>query len=495
MSLFSHVSLRAFAHRSRALLAAPLFVLLGGAWGDGCAITVEPIDPDECELACEYGLKHDSDGNAYCECRETDACIEIAAAPHENPSTGECVQFPSVCDIPDGWSPCEGNGCFVDGVAYAAGDDVPTDETCTVCRCRDDGEVICQGTPCAEPECVAFDGTLLQVGDTYDAGDGCNTCTCVEGGFLACTEMACPCDDGDCGGCFVDDVFIPPGGVYMPDECTRCVCFDDGSLACEVDDACVGPTCEFDGQVYFAGETFSPDGCNTCYCGEDGSVSCTEAECGCFVDDLWIGVGETVALGECTYCTCDFGGELICYALDYCVPGCQVGDWWYAPGDQFPADDGCNTCFCDENGQVSCTEMACCIDENGDGACDDTCEYNGAIYPVGESFPSADGCNTCACDANGDVFCTAMACAPEVDCDPANAFCDMVQPTCDEGFTVSIVNGCYGACVPVEQCATPNKCEGIVICAMAPPDCEPGFVPSVENGCWGTCIPEEECGN
>ncbi len=41
---------------------------------------------------------------------------------------------------------------------------------------------------------------------------------------------------------------------------------------------------------------------------------------------------------------------------------------------------------------------------------DGTCEYNGIIYKQGESFTAIDGCNSCGCDLNGQVACTAMAC-------------------------------------------------------------------------------------
>ena len=40
-----------------------------------------------------------------------------------------------------------------------------------------------------------------------------------------------------------------------------------------------------------------------------------------------------------------------------------------------------------------------------------TCDYGGKPYPVGSSFPSQDGCNTCQCDKNGGVECTLRACA------------------------------------------------------------------------------------
>ena len=36
----------------------------------------------------------------------------------------------------------------------------------------------------------------------------------------------------------------------------------------------------------------------------------------------------------------------------------------YAPGDSFPDADGCNTCFCSDDGSAGCTEMAC-VSEGG----------------------------------------------------------------------------------------------------------------------------------
>jgi hypothetical protein len=38
------------------------------------------------------------------------------------------------------------------------------------------------------------------------------------------------------------------------------------------------------------------------------------------------------------------------------------------------------------------------------------CEVNGQTYTVGESFPATDGCNSCSCDENLQIVCTAMAC-------------------------------------------------------------------------------------
>ena len=38
-----------------------------------------------------------------------------------------------------------------------------------------------------------------------------------------------------------------------------------------------------------------------------------------------------------------------------------------------------------------------------------SCNYNGKIYKPGEGFKDVDGCNSCSCE-NGQVSCTLMAC-------------------------------------------------------------------------------------
>ncbi len=45
-----------------------------------------------------------------------------------------------------------------------------------------------------------------------------------------------------------------------------------------------------------------------------------------------------------------------------------------------------------------------------------SCELNGNIYQIGESFASADGCNTCSCQSADVITCTEKACSitPEV---------------------------------------------------------------------------------
>jgi hypothetical protein len=44
------------------------------------------------------------------------------------------------------------------------------------------------------------------------------------------------------------------------------------------------------------------------------------------------------------------------------------------------------------------------------GCDDDTCEWDGETYERGETFPAGDGCNSCHCGDDGQVSCTLVAC-------------------------------------------------------------------------------------
>ena len=75
------------------------------------------------------------------------------------------------------------------------------------------------------------------------------------------------------------------------------------------------------------------------------------------------------------------------------------------PGDEVPAADGCNTCYCEDDGTLTCSAIGC-----GTGP-EPQCE-------PGSSVPADDGCNTCECNDDGTVgACTEEACDP-VDIDP-----------------------------------------------------------------------------
>lgn len=91
---------------------------------------------------------------------------------------------------------------------------------------------------------------------------------------------------------------------------------------------------------------------------------------------------------------------------------CEVDGKKYEVGETFPED--CNTCFCGEDGNVGCTEVACVDEElpvdstNYEG---EYCEVGETKLKVGESY--FDGCNDCGCTEGGLLMCTLQYCEEE----------------------------------------------------------------------------------
>jgi len=101
-----------------------------------------------------------------------------------------------------------------------------------------------------------------------------------------------------------------------------------------------------------------------------------------------------------------------------------------------------------------------CTLYNGSGGCD----WNGRHYQVGDIFPKGDGCNTCQCQEGGDVVCTVTACvdggAP--DAGPLPDALPACAPSggCQDGPACG--NGCCGA---GEQCVNDTcMCGGNAAC-------------------------------
>lgn len=180
--------------------------------------------------------------------------------------------------------------------------------------------------------------------------------------------------------------------------------------------------------------------------------------------------------------------------------GCDYQGKHYAPGASFPAGDGCNSCSCQADSTVVCTEMACAkgCEQNGvfyqpgqtwsTGPCSSctclaggqiacggtlcpnpSCTYGGQDYPVGASFPDRDGCNTCQCTQSG-VTCTKVACqcAPDkewwrnyVSKDPA--MCATIRYDCPAN-TTPFQNACGCGCEEGTACPQTLDC-------MPPTDC------------------------
>lgn len=73
---------------------------------------------------------------------------------------------------------------------------------------------------------------------------------------------------------------------------------------------------------------------------------------------------------------------------------CKVDTQSYTVGQTFPSQDGCNTCRCEEDGSVACTNKACisfCGGENND-----TCKANEVcVYKVGVCEPTKSDVGVC----------------------------------------------------------------------------------------------------
>lgn len=86
----------------------------------------------------------------------------------------------------------------------------------------------------------------------------------------------------------------------------------------------------------------------------------------------------------------------------YCVGDLQymlVGDS-YSPWD---GTETCSTCTCQADGTFDCVEEECAT----------TCSYGGEEYDVGDEYPAEDSCNTCECVDDGSgayTSCTEIYC-------------------------------------------------------------------------------------
>ncbi|MBI4701265.1 MAG: hypothetical protein HY744_08920 [Deltaproteobacteria bacterium] len=174
---------------------------------------------------------------------------------------------------------------------------------------------------------------------------------------------------------------------------------------------------------------------------DDGSVACPAVACdpGCEYQGQFYAPGESFPAGDgCNNCGCGEDGMVACTAM--ACEGCWDQGQHYLPGETFPAGDGCNTCSCMDYGSLECTAMAC---PSG-------CEYQGQLYAPGESFPAGDGCNTCSCaqDGTGEVLCTQMPCAGE---------CVYLGNSYQQGETFPSVDGCNDCTCTVKGVVCTDK--------------------------------------
>lgn len=284
--------------------------------------------------------------------------------------------------------------------------------------------------------------------------------------------------------------------------------------------------CTYNGKSYPAGATFKDkDNCNDCSC-QDGQALCTLKACLDGSTDVGTGICFDSS-GNQVMCTAsdagakdggtpdagakdgggtcfDSSGKTIPCATDGGV-SCTYGGKVYKPSQNFPCSDGCNVCACAIDGQITTTGKACadagtdlpatCFDAAGNvipcgSDAGVECLYDNKPYPLGASFPSADGCNTCSCTAGGMIACTERACADSGM--PADGGTDAPGMCFDaNGKTAPCApdGGPAGVCMPgVDQSCNDNvmmnsiagKCRPDATC-----DCGAG----TKNPATGRCVP------
>jgi len=308
-------------------------------------------------------------------------------------------------------------------------------------------------------------------GATRPAEDGCNSCTCIEGSW-ACTDAACACpapttQETGCNAVVVWAKAPATGECCMyGTACEAPVGWPQYYSAFECENACV------------EGETRrAQDGCNTCECMTDNTWACTDIACDpvrtCATDKDCVvsGCSGEICAVEPIGTTCEWREEYACYAPEITNCGCNQGTCGWAvtpelesclgdvqsctPGEVKTDDDGCNSCFCNDDGTWACTDRACytACPTAGIAApgqvCDDAivyardpltgvcCEYPDSCGPPpdwetfgdlqsctaltncqpGDTRPANDGCNTCSCTEDGTWSCTEMVCARLCDTD------------------------------------------------------------------------------
>lgn len=170
----------------------------------------------------------------------------------------------------------------------------------------------------------------------------------------------------------------------------------------------------------------------------------------------WIGI-VAMALGGCG-ATVVTTGEGVCFD----------GGTGYAEGETFAAEDGCNTCTCQGDGSISCTELAC-------GECS-------GPAPICDTPPP--GCSaSVTCGAKGgwmcEIDCTGCEGAPPIDC-IAPEGCSYTGPICENGALTCGELICGPCPEPAPDCgAPPPGCTVDLVCSDTGWECVVA--------CGGTC--------
>jgi len=292
-----------------------------------------------------------------------------------------------------------------------------------------------------------------------------------------------------------------------------------------------------------------------------GNGKCEEGEadfvdgggCGPNSDPECLGPPAQFIKGTCPN-DCEAPQHIDRCATMFCPNGCKDGECIqpsapqvchynggvYHIGDRFKDDDGCNTCFCEENGSVSCTEMACVDDdddaiaaehfrrvqfgcrdgsvfnEGGPTSCKSRMEWNNYVIETCRNRCDAQGCGETA--SNVYEFCggsdnggTEVCISGGQKYYPGESFiapdgCNKCH--CDENGNAACTRM---ACPdrPIIECEVDRQCNAGEVCmggdcirrnpggndytCISSNDCNAGYVCSAEFGdCMSACPPGAE---
>jgi len=97
-------------------------------------------------------------------------------------------------------------------------------------------------------------------------------------------------------------------------------------------------------------------------------------------------------------------------------------------------------------------------------------------------------------------------CVVDSDCQKVDNCCECTSMPADQTPDACAMDCLVGQCTatglePVSAVCRSGRCEfdsaivcsGPVACDSLPPECEPGMAPSVVNECWGACVPYHYC--
>jgi hypothetical protein len=132
-----------------------------------------------------------------------------------------------------------------------------------------------------------------------------------------------------------------------------------------------------------------------------------------------------------------------------------------------------------------------------------TCDDSGTVAS-GVCAPKPSSCaeDRDCLSADGETlsYCIHGECVLQLDCDPRNAYCDMIPPVCPPGSVITVVDGCFGpcvdpkACLPLDNICVSNKdCPSGHDCLLYCSECA-STDPACRPGCEGFCVPvKPEC--